>query len=251
MSGHNKWSTIKHKKGAADAKRGKLFSRLSKEVTLAAKAGGGDEETNARLRSAVSAAKSANMPKDNIERAIKKGTGELEGAVLEELSYEGYAPGGVAIIANCLSDNRNRTAANVRSYFTRSNSSLAANGSVSWMFHRKARFVVEGESADEETLMEVLFDAGADVETIEVDDGAAEILAPAEAFADVASALEGAEIPVSESSLTMIPENTTEVTDSSTAKQVLRLIETLEDDEDVQEVFSNLDIPDELLSQLD
>jgi YebC/PmpR family DNA-binding regulatory protein len=250
MSGHNKWSTIKHKKGAADAKRGKIFSRLSKEITLAAKAGGGDPDTNPRLRSAIAAAKAANMPNDNVERARKKGTGELGAGMLEELNYEGYAPGGVAIIVNCLSDNRNRTAANIRSYFNKGNSSLAGAGAVSWMFHRKARFQVEGEFADEDQLMELVFEAGVDVENITVEDGVAEIIAPPEAFNELMAALEAGSVPVSESGLTMVPENTVEITDLSIAKQVMRLVETLEDDDDAQEVYSNFDISDELMEQL-
>lgn len=250
MSGHSKWSSIKHKKGAADAKRGKMFSRLAKEITMAARDGGGEIDMNPRLRSAVSAAKAVNMPADNIERAIKKGTGELEGGVIEELSYEGYAAGGVAIIVNCLSDNRNRTAAEVRNIFTKNNSSLAGNGAVAWMFHRKARFVVEGEAADEDRLMEVLLEAGTDVEDIEVTDDTAEILGPAEAFADLLGALEADEIQASESSLALVPENTIEVTDTATARQVLRMIEALEENEDVQEVYSNFEMSESLMEQL-
>ena len=250
MSGHNKWSSIKHKKGAADAKRGKIFSRLGKEITLAAREGGGDADLNPRLRSAIAAAKAANMPNDNVDRAIKKGTGQLEGEVLETLSYEGYAPGGVAVIATCLSDNRNRTAAEVRNLFTKYNSSLASSGAVAWMFHRKARFVIEGEQAEEDALLEILFESGADVEDITVEDGSAEIIAPAEAFGDVLGALEAAEVSVSESSLALIPETTVEISDSSVARQVLRFIEQLEDNDDVQEVYSNVDIPDALIEEL-
>jgi YebC/PmpR family DNA-binding regulatory protein len=250
MSGHNKWSSIKHKKGAADAKRGKIFSRLGKEITLAAKEGGGDPDLNPRLRSAIAAAKAANMPNDNIERAIKKGTGQLEGEVLETLNYEGYAPGGVAVIVNCLSDNRNRTAAEIRNLFAKHNSSLANSGTVSWMFHRKARFVIEGDHAQEEALLEVLFDSGVDVEDLTVEDGVAEILAPPEAFGELLNALETAAVPVSESNLALIPENTVEVTDPSVARQVLRFIEILEENDDVQEVYSNVEIADELMEQL-
>lgn len=250
MSGHNKWSSIKHKKGAADAKRGKVFSRLAKEITMAARDGGGDIEMNPRLRSAVAAAKAVNTPSDNIDRAIKKGTGELEGGVIEELSYEGYAAGGVAIIVNCLSDNRNRTAAEVRNIFTKNNSSLAGNGAVSWMFHRKARFVIVGEAADEERLMEVLLEAEADVDSIEVTDDTAEILGPPEAFGDVLAVLEAEEIPVSESSLTMVPENSVEVTEAAIARQVLRMIEALEENDDVQEVHTNFEMSESLMEEL-
>jgi len=250
MSGHNKWSSIKHKKGAADAKRGKIFSRLGKEITMAARDGGGDITMNPRLRSAVAAGKAANMPNDNVERAIKKGTGELEGAVLEELSYEGYAPAGVAIIVNCLSDNRNRTAAEIRNLFTKYNGSLANSGAVSWMFHRKSRFLVEGEAADEEALLELLLDKEIDLEDIQVNDGEAEIIAAPDAFADVVHALEEADITCTESGLTMLPETTVELTDLSAARTVLRFIELIEDAEDVQEVYSNFELTDELMEQL-
>lgn len=250
MSGHNKWSSIKHKKGAADAKRGKVFSRLAREMIMAAREGGGDVEMNARLRQAVTAAKNANMPNDNIDRAIRKGTGEIEGGNLEELSYEGYAPGGVAVMVNCLSDNRNRTAADVRSVFTKYNASMAANGSVSWMFNRRARFVVEGPQADEEKLLEILLDAGVDVEDLSAADGAAEIIAPAEAFAGVLAALEAAGIAPSESKLVLVAANTVPVTSVDEVRKVLRFIEALEDCDDVQEVYSNLDAPDAVMDQL-
>jgi YebC/PmpR family DNA-binding regulatory protein len=250
MSGHNKWSSIKHKKAAADAKRGKMFSRLAKEITLAAREGGAEEDMNPRLRTAVSAAKAANMPNDNIDRAIRKGTGELGGAVLEELMYEGYAPGGVAIIVSCLSDNRNRTAANVRSYFTKYNGSLAANGSVSWNFHRKSVFTIEGEDAQEEKLLDVLLTAGADAEDITVDDGVAQITAPPEAFGEVADALTAAEIKISESGIKLVPGSYTLVTDRSIARQVLRMTDAIEEDDDVQEVFTNLDMSDALAEEL-
>lgn len=250
MSGHNKWSTIKHKKGAADAKRGKLFSRLAKEITLAARDGGGDITMNPRLRSAVSAAKAANMPNDNVDRAIKKGTGELEGGALDELNYEGYAPGGVAVIVQALSDNRNRTAAEVRNIFNKYNCNMANSGAVAWMFDRKARFVVEGEAADEEALLELLLENDVDVEQINVDDEVAEIIASPDAFGDVVTVLEEAKIEVAESNVTMIPSTTTEITDPNTARSVLRFIEVLEDDDDVQSVVSNLEMPDELMEQL-
>jgi YebC/PmpR family DNA-binding regulatory protein len=250
MSGHNKWSSIKHKKGAADAKRGKLFSRLSKEITMAAREGGGDPDMNARLRSAVDSAKNENMPNDNIDRAIKKGTGELEGGALEELVYEGYGPGGVAILITCLSDNRNRTAASMRTYFTKHNSSLAGSGAVAWMFHRKAQFTITGEHADEDTLLDALLEAGADAETVEAEDDEATILAPPEAFAEVLDALKAADIPVASSGVTMIPENTTPVNEVGEARQLTRLIDALEDDEDVQEVFANFEFPDDIMEKL-
>ncbi|NOY82307.1 MAG: YebC/PmpR family DNA-binding transcriptional regulator [Kiritimatiellaeota bacterium] len=250
MSGHNKWSSIKHKKAAADAKRGKIFSTLSKEITLAAREGGGDLELNPRLRTAVAAARAANMPNDNVQRAIKKGTGELGGGALEELSYEGYAPGGVAVLVNCLSDNRNRTAANVRTCFTRHNSNLASTGAVGWLFQRKARFVVDGSDLDEDKLLELLLEGGVDVEDVTTLGDGIEVLAPPEAFAQVAQVLDNAGIAIRESGQTMTPENTIEITDPKTARQVVHLIEALEEDEDVQEVFTNFEMSDELMEQL-
>ena len=250
MSGHNKWSSIKHKKGAADAKRGKLFSRVTKEIMMAAREGGGDPELNARLRQVVLAARAANMPNDNIVRAIKKATGEIAGPAMEEIQYEGYAPGGVAVIVHCLTDNRNRTAAEVRNIFTRGNASMAGNGSVAWMFHRKSRFMVEGENANEEKLLELLLDAGADVEDIQVTDGTAEIVGAPEAFTPIVAALEKAGIPIAESSVVMVPENTVPVATKEEARKVLRFIEALEDYDDVQVVYSNLDVPDAVMEQL-
>lgn len=249
MSGHNKWSTIKHKKGAADAKRGKVFSRLGKEITIAARAGGGDADLNPPLRAAIAAAKDANMPNDNVERAIKKGTGELAGGPLEELNYEGYAPGGVALIVNCLTDNRNRTAANIRSYFTKYNGNLAGAGAVAWQFHRKAQFTVSG--IDEEALLELLLEGGIDVEELDSSDGVVDIIAPPETFGEIADALEKAGAKVEDSGVRLIPENTTEITEVSTGKQVMHLIDILEDDEDVQEVVSNIEMSDEILEQIE
>ncbi|HOG49288.1 MAG TPA: YebC/PmpR family DNA-binding transcriptional regulator [Lentisphaeria bacterium] len=250
MSGHNKWSSIKHKKGAADAKRGKIFSRIAKEIILAAKEGGGDPELNARLRSAITSAKAANMPNDNIDRAIKKGTGGGEGVQMETLSYEGYAAGGVAVIINCLSDNRNRTAADIRSFFNKYNCNLASSGAVSWKFHRKARFVIEGDAADEEKLFEILLDGGADVEDISVDDDVAEILGAPEAFSSILEILEKASIPVSESNIALIPENVTLIEDADVARQVQKFIEILEDYDDAQEVFTDMEISDEVAEEL-
>lgn len=246
MSGHNKWSTIKHKKGAADAKRGKLFSRLGKEITMAARGGGSDADLNPPLRAAIAAAKNVNMPNDNIDRAIKKGTGELGGGPLEELNYEGYAPGGIAVIVNCLTDNRNRTAANIRSYFTKYNGNLAGSGAVAWQFHRKSVFSVA--SSDEEALLELLLEAGVDVEDLDVEDGVAEIIAPPDAFGAISEALEAAGIAIEESGIRLVPENTTPIADVSTAKQVLRLIDIIEEDDDVQEVVANFEMSDEIMA---
>ena len=250
MSGHNKWSSIKHKKGAADAKRGKIFSRVSQEIIMAAKEGGGDPALNARLRSAVAAAKAANMPNDNIDRAIKKGVGGGEGTQMEYLSYEGYAAGGVAVIVNCLSDNRNRTAADIRSFFTRHNCNMANSGAVSWKFHKKARFVIEGENANEEKLFDLLLEGGADVEDISVDDDIAEITAPPEAFSSILQILEGANIQPTESSITLIPENTTVVNDIGVAKSVQKFLDVLEDYDDAQEVVNDMELSDEVAEQL-
>jgi YebC/PmpR family DNA-binding regulatory protein len=245
MSGHSKWANIKHKKGAADKKKGKIFSRLAKEIMVAARQGGGEADANPRLRTALTAAKSANMPNINIERAINKGTGELEGEALEEMAYEGYGAGGVAILVECLSDNRNRSGGDVRMLFDRNNGNLAAAGAVTWMFHRKAQFIVAGENADEEALLELLIDAG--VESIEVEDDIAEILGPPEMFENISKALEEANITTEEAGLIQHPENTTNVDDPNIAIQVLRLIEKLEDLEDVQAVHSNIDIPPDVM----
>ncbi len=250
MSGHNKWSTIKHKKARTDAKRGKLFSRLSKEIILAAKLGGGDIDANPRLRAAVAAAKAANYPNDNIDRSIKKGTGELEGESLDELTYEAYGPGGVAMMIDCLTDNRNRTAADIRHVLSKNNATMADAGSVSFMFDRKARFVVEGEKADEDMLIELFLENEVDVETVDVDEDYAEILAAPEAFDSVLKCLEDAEIPTSESSVARVPETQTPVADEKTASQLLKLIDAIEEYDDVQNVYTNADIPDEMMEKL-
>ncbi len=250
MSGHNKWSSIKHKKGAADAKRGQLFSRVSKEIIMAAKEGGGDPELNARLRAAVAAAKAANMPNDNIERAIKKGTGALGGAAVEDFTYEGYAAGGVSVIVQCMSDNKNRCAADIRSFFTRHNSKMAGSGAVSYKFQRKARFVIEGENADEEKLMNLLLEGGADVEDISVDEGTAEILASPSSFTDILKLLEGASITATEAGMTMIPDSTTEVTDLSVAKSVQKFLDALEDYDDCTAVYNDMELSEEVAEKL-
>ena len=250
MSGHSKWSTIKHKKAAADAKRGKSFSRISKELTLATRLGGKDAEMNPRLRSALLAAKAVNMPNDNIDRAIKKGAGELAGQVMEEMMFEGYAAGRVGVIVHCLSDNRNRTAANIRSAFAKNNGSMAASGAVSWQFHRKSRFMVEAPELTEDKLLEILLEAGADVENVAFEEGYGEVTGSPEAFANIAKALEAAKIKVSESSIAMIAENQNEVTEESAARSATRLIEALEEDDDVQAVYHNLSMSDELAGKL-
>lgn len=247
MSGHNKWSTIKHKKGAADAKRGKIFTKLIREITAAAKIGGGDPNTNPRLRTAITSAKGENMPADNIERAIKKGTGEIEGVTYEEALYEGYGPGGVAMIVQCLSDNKNRSAAEIRSIFTKGSGNMGTPGSVAWMFEKKGVFSVDAAKATEDKLMEVALGAGA--EDMTQADGKFEVTCAPADFENVKSALEKAGIAADSAQLTMIPKNTTPVT-ADVARAVLKLIETLEDQDDVQNVYANCDIPDEVMKEI-
>ena len=249
MSGHSKWANIKHKKEASDKKKGQAFSKLAKEIMVAVKAGGKDPNSNIKLRMALSSARAANMPRENIERAIKKGAGELGNVTYEEIVYEGYGPAGTAFILDCLTDNRNRTIGEVRQVFDRNGGNLAASGAVGWMFQRKAHFVVEGENADEEKLMEITIDAGA--EDISAEDGVAEIWGPAENFADIAKALEDADIACSEAALVRKPDNTVEIKEKNVAQQVLRLIDKLEDLDDVQSVNSNEDILPEILEAIE
>ena len=250
MSGHNKWSSIKHKKGAADAKRGAIFSRVSKEIIQAAREGGGDPDLNARLRAAVAAAKAANMPNDNIDRAIKKGTGELGGAAIEEFTYEGYAAGGVSVIVNCMSDNKNRCASDIRSFFNRHNCKMGGTGAVSYKFKRKSRFVIEGEWADEDKLMELFLEADANVDDIQVDDGTAEIIAAPDAFAVILGIFESKGIVASESTLAMIPDSTTMVTDLAVAKSVQKFVDVLEEYDDCQAVYHDMELSDEVAEAL-
>ncbi len=245
MSGHSKWSTIKHKKGAADAKRGKIFSRLIKEITVAARMGGsGDPAANPRLRSAVQAAKGENMPKDNIDRAIKKGTGELEGVNYEESIYEGYGPGGAAVLIETLTDNKNRAVADVRFIFSKNGGNLGENGCVAWMFEKKGYINIEKNSADEDTLMEIAIDAGA--EDVMEDEISFEVTTAAEDFEAVKEAIDQASIPFVVAEVTMLPQSTTNLTGKE-AEQMVKLMEALEDCEDVQKVYTNADIPDEIV----
>ena len=249
MAGHSKWANIKHKKGAADKKKGKIFSRIAKEIMVAARVGGGEADSNPRLRTALTSAKSVNMPNINIDRAIKKGVGDTSGEAFEEMTYEGYGAGGVAVLVECLSDNKNRTASDIRMLFDRNCGNLAANGAVTWMFHRKANFVITGEKANEEELFDLLIES--DVESIEVEDEVAIILAPVEAFEIISKELESAGIETAESGLIFHPENDVTIDDPKVAAQVMRLIERLEDQDDVQAVYSNVDIPTEIMSKLD
>ncbi len=242
MSGHSKWSTIKHKKGAADKKRGKIFTKLIKEITVAARMGGGDPEANPRLRQALAAAKAQNMPKENFERAIKKGTGELEGVSYEEIIYEGYGPGGVAVLVECLTDNRNRTIADVRYMFSKAGGNVGTDGCVAWMFDKKGLIAVAKDAVDEDTLMEVALDAGA--EDIRDEGDVFEVITEPAEFEAVQEAIDNAEIAYQMAEITMLPQTMTEVTGKE-AEQMIRFMDALDDCDDVQKFYTNADIPDE------
>jgi YebC/PmpR family DNA-binding regulatory protein len=248
MSGHSKWSTIKHKKGATDAKRGRIFTRLIKEITVAARMGGGDPDGNPRLRAAITSAKTENMPKDNIARAIKKGTGEIEGAVYDEILYEGYGPGGVAVLVECMTDNRNRTVADVRHFFAKNNGNLGASGCVGWMFDKKGLLQVEKAGLTEEELMDMALEAGAE-DVVEEDDEFQVITSP-ESFDEVYNVLESKKVKFIEAAITRIPQNSVEVTDEKIAISLLKLLESLEDHDDVQKVHANFDIDSDLMEKL-
>jgi len=247
MSGHSKWSSIKHKKGAADAKRGKLFSKLSRAIIVAAKEGGGDAANNLALANAIEKARSYSMPKDNIDRAIAKGTGEgADGAAFETVVYEGYAADGVAVLVEALTDNRNRTAADVRHAFSKHGGSLGTTGAVAWLFERRGVVVVvAGDGVDEDELMLAAADGGA--EDVAQDGDVFEVTAAPEDLAAVRAAIEAAGFTVDSSDVAMVPKTTVEVDDEATARKVMRLIDTLEDSDDVQEVYANFDIPDQVL----
>ena len=244
MSGHSKWSSIKHKKAANDSKRGKLFSKLIKEITVAVRAGGADPEINPRLRTAISTAKSSNVPNDNIEKAILRGTGELEGVDYEEITYEGYGPGGIALMIEVLTDNRNRAVAEVRLALTKHGGSMGERGCVSWMFETRGLIAVDKESTDEDELFMVVAEAGAD--DITPLGNTIEIITPFDAFDSVRTAVEEAGIQIEVAEISMIPQNMVELAVKE-ARQVIRLMEALEDSDDVQKVYANFDIPDEIL----
>ena len=244
MSGHSKWATIKRKKGAADAKRGQLFSKLSRAIIVAAKEGGPDPEANATLANAIQKARDASMPKDNIERAIQRGAGSGDGEAYESIVYEGYAPGGVAVICTILTDNRNRTASDIRYIFTKNGGSLGTPGSVAWQFDRKGMIVVEGEGLDEDRLMELALEAGA--EDIAQDGSQWQVTTDPADLAAVRQALEEGGLTLASAELSMLPKATVEPSEKE-ARQVLRLVEALEDNDDVQEVFANFDISEEVL----
>ncbi len=241
MSGHSKWATIRHKKGAADAKRGKLFSKLIKEITIAARLGGGELESNPRLRTAVLKAKGANMPKDNIDRAIKKGTGELGDAEFFEIVYEGYGPGGVALMIECLTDNRNRTAADVRSTLGKHGGNLGENGCVSYLFHRKGIIAYDASRYSEEEVFEPALEAGA--EDVAVSGDTIEVTTAPDDFEAVFDAMTSAGFEHEVAEISNVPDSTVQL-DNEKARKVLKLIELLEDNDDVQDVSTNLDLPD-------
>ena len=246
MSGHSKWSTIRHKKGAADAKRGKIFTKLIKEIMVSARMGGGDPNGNPRLRAAITAARAENMPKDNIERAIKKGTGELEGAAYEEVSYEGYGPGGVAILVDVMTDNRNRAASDIRHIFSRNGGSLGEAGCVSWMFSKRGSIVFNRDQVSEEEIMEIALEAGA--EDVKDQEDQIEVTTSLEDFSKVKNAFDEKSIAYELAEITMVPQTMVPIEDEKVAQQLLRLMEALEDSDDVQNAYANFDIPDSILN---
>jgi len=248
MSGHSKWKTIQHKKGAADARRGKVFSKLSKELLVVARKGGSDPDKNPALRTVMQKAKSANMPADNIERAIKKGAGELEGVSFEEVVYEGYATGGVALVVIALTDNKNRAASEIRHIFTKHGSNFAAQGSVTRGFERKGQIFVDASVVEEDRLMDVILEAGA--EDMKRDGEQFEVLTDPGAFTDVNEALERAEISALGAEVALVPASYVRVADKRAASSVLKFVSELEDNDDVQNVYTNMDIDDETLKQL-
>jgi YebC/PmpR family DNA-binding regulatory protein len=248
MSGHSKWATIKHQKGAKDKARGKLFAKLIRQVEVAAREGGGDPAANAQLRTMFQKARDASVPLDTIERAIKRGTGELEGVIYESITYEGYGPGGVAVLVEVLTDNRNRTGADIRSTFSRAGGSIAEPGAVAWQFDRKGAILVD-RKVDEDDLMLVALDAGAD--DIADDGELWRVISPPSDLHKVRTAIEEAGMAVDSADLTMLPQNTIPLDDAEAAKKVLRLIDALDEQDDVQNVYANFDIPDAILDTIE
>lgn len=247
MAGHSKWAGIKHKKAVVDAQRGKLFSKVIRELTAAARLGGGSPDANPRLRLAIQKAREGNLPKDTIEKAIKRGTGDLPGVNYEEMVMEGYGPAGVAILVEALTDNKNRTSAELRSIFTRLGGNLAGAGSVSWLFQKKGLLTLDARGVNEEQLMEAALEAGA--EDLKTEDGQITVTATPQAFEAVKQALHAAGYVVESAELTMVPSSTVRVEDSAQAKALLALLDALEEHEDTQQVFANFDIPDALLAE--
>ena len=247
MSGHSKWSSIKHKKGAADAKRGKIFTKLIKEITVAARLGGGDPDGNPRLRTAIQAAKAENMPKENITRAIKKGTGELEGTSYEEVNYEGYGPGGVAMLIDCLTDNKNRTVADIKHLFDRHGGNLGEPGCVSWMFEKMGVILFDKDTVDEEKLLDAALEAGA--EDVKESETEFEVITSPSEFDPVKKAFDDKGLIYSVAEISMVPKNTVRL-DGKKAEQLLNLVEAFEDNEDVNHVYANFDIPDEVMEAI-
>ncbi len=246
MSGHSKWATIRHKKAAADSKRGRVFTKIIKEITIAARLGGADPDTNPRLRMAVQNAKTANMPGDNIKRAIMKGTGEMPGQVIEEIVYEGYGPGGVALYIEVMTDNKNRTVAEIRHILAKHNGNLGASNSVAWKFERKGRIIISHDNMDEEKLMELALEAGA--EDLEFDDQKCEIYTATADLETVKDALSDHNLEIESAETTLVPNSTVKVEEKH-AEQLLKLMSKLEDHDDIQNVFSDFDIPDEILEK--
>ena len=248
MSGHSKWASIKHKKSATDAKRGKIFTKIIRELTISARQGGGDPNANPRLRLAIQKAKDANMPAENIERAIKKGTGELEGVSFEEVTYEGYALGGVALLVHVLTDNKNRTTSEVRNIFAKKGGNMAGQGAVSWIFEKKGYLVVNKDVIEEDKLMTIVLEAGA--EDLQVEESTYAITTAPNDFETVKKALEDKKIKTEVAELSMIPKNNIKVLGDD-AKKVLALVDALEDHDDVQNVYANFDIADEIINQVE
>jgi YebC/PmpR family DNA-binding regulatory protein len=246
MSGHSKWSTIKHKKAAKDAKKGKLFTKLIKEITVAARMGGGDINANPRLRTAVLTARAASMPTENIDRAIKKGTGELEGVTYEEIQYEGYGPGGAAILAHVLTDNKNRTVSEIRRLFAKHGGNMGEAGCVAWMFEKKGLITIDKAQIDEDRLMGIVLEAGA--EDVKDEDDIFEVVTTVEEFEKVKERLELEKITIASAQVTMLPKNTVDV-DEKNLEHILKLTEELEDHDDVQSVSANFNIPSELMEK--
>jgi YebC/PmpR family DNA-binding regulatory protein len=245
MSGHSKWASIKHKKAAIDAKRGALFTKCIKELTAAARAGGGNQDTNIRLRAAVQKAKESSMPADNIEKAIMRGTGELPGITYEEFSYEGYGPGGIALMIEVVTDNKNRTTAELRNLMTKKGGNMASAGAVSFLFQKKGFLTVEKKSIDEDKLMNIVLDAGA--EDMKSEGDSYEITTQPQDYEAVKAALDKNKIAAQSAEITMIPTTTIKIADKNTANSILGLMDSLEEHEDVQHVYANFDIPDELI----